>query len=240
MTWASPEWADALIKHNALIDWESLALAFSKDLGSHLNNSSEEYYRDIAKVGDLLIKNATPGVLNMVNGDGKTLVEITAAERPEWLLELLKHGRDIDAHVPSTLVIFCSNFAKHLKAVPDMCYECARMLVAEQKKKYGERAFQMCNFLDLALSSFNMLNFWTYVATPNMIRFFVSVGCDINFQNEQGKTIFHWVYITGKPKLIALCQQLGASDTIRDNEGRRPSECVKKIKTWEVPVGKNK
>jgi len=161
---------------------------------------------------------------------------LCAAEKPEWLLGLLKDSRGVNPRVPSSLIIFCTNFSKHLKGDADIVYECLQILSQKQLKSttvssttgfIGLRAYP---FLHIAIQSFNLRHFQTYNLLPRLIKEFVRLGYDINLQNDKGKTVFHWIHKTGKPNLIALCRQLGAKDEILDSKGKKPSDCVLKKK----------
>ena len=51
--------------------------------------------------------------------------------------------------------------------------------------------------------------------------------------DENGRTILHWAYASGKEKLIALCLELEADENVKDNSGVIPSDHKRSVKKWQ-------
>eukprot|EP01125_Pyxidicula_operculata_P010115 TRINITY_DN3334_c0_g1_i2.p1 TRINITY_DN3334_c0_g1~~TRINITY_DN3334_c0_g1_i2.p1 ORF type:complete len:302 (+),score=55.87 TRINITY_DN3334_c0_g1_i2:1349-2254(+) len=234
ITWNFSKLIDLFLKYKVIVDWHSLSLLCSRAKPQTSETTVQSSTND-GNFGRDLILLASSEVLNdtSLSPDGKSLIEITASQRPDWVLELLKYGKGIDPKVPSTLLIMSENFEHNYRVNPTDTRQCYVLLFDRLIEKEGKDAVKKYNFLDIAIQTFNPLHYWTYVAVPKVIQFLVELGADINMTNSSGQTVLHWAYKVGKPNIVSLCKQLGAKEDIVDFSGKIPSQYEKQAKKWQ-------
>lgn len=180
----------------------------------------------------LLCQHAQPSVINLTGAEGKRLVEVAAHENCLALSHLLSLP-SVDLPLPGLISIFCQDFARHLQANSDLAFSCFTSLAHRYEQERGRPALLVLLCFHEALKSFSLSHFWTFSVAPKVIRFFVDLGFDLNQPDEDGRTVLHWSYATGKPKLVELCKDLGALEEVRDKEGKRPADVVRSVRKWK-------
>jgi len=134
---------------------------------------------------------------------------------------------------PNVLRLLCKNFSKHLSLFGDKVYQCFELLAKSHLRSFPKETLLEIPCLVYALDSFSLTHFWTFSVTPKVIRYFTSYGFDINIRDESGKTALHWAYLSGKDKIISLCLELTADDSVKDNSGAIPSQTRRIAKKWQ-------
>jgi len=230
-----------LLDHKVVIDWDSLWLAFSRRVSMRPRFFTQLENRFIfdstsdekQKILDVLVRRCSLEVLLTPDRDGKHFIDIAASDHCVSLVTLITRPNSDQLYREEVLKTYCANFAKHLSQNGDLAFDAFEKLADCHVSLFSRGSLLHLPCLHLVLNSFNLSHFWTFSVAPKVIKYFVGFGFNINSQDERGKTALHWAYSTGKPKIIQLCLELHADETIRDASGALPSEDQRVVKKWQ-------
>lgn len=182
---------------------------------------------------ELLFSKCDDEVLLRLDRDGHNFVEKAAIDHCISLIPLFHRPNGERLYSPNVLKFFAKNFSKHLSHCGNKVFGVFELLSKCHMKVFSRESLLQVPCIHYALDSFSLTHFWTFSVAPKVIRYFVGFGFDINLRDENGRTVLHWAYASGKEKIITLCLELNADENVKDNNGVLPAQNKRSVKKWQ-------